>query len=61
MARNVLYTRSREKGNWIGGVWSRIYFLKQVIEGKIEGKIEVTGRRKRRRKRLLDDLEEKRG
>jgi hypothetical protein len=30
--------------------------LKRVIEGKIEGKIEVTGRRGRRRKQLLDDL-----
>ena len=35
--------------------------LKHVIEGKIEGSIEVTGRRGRRRKQLLDDLKEKRG
>jgi hypothetical protein len=27
-----------------------------VIEGKIEGRIEMTGRRGRRRKQLLDDL-----
>jgi hypothetical protein len=33
--------------------------LKHVIEGKIEGRIEVTGRRGRRRKQLLDDLKEK--
>jgi hypothetical protein len=32
-----------------------------VIEGEIEGKIEVTTRRGRRRKQLLDDLKEKRG
>jgi hypothetical protein len=32
-----------------------------VIEGKLEGRIEVTGRRGRRRKQLLDDLKEKRG
>jgi hypothetical protein len=32
--------------------------LKHVIEGKIEERIEVTGRR---RKQLLDDLKEKRG
>jgi hypothetical protein len=32
-----------------------------VIEEKIEGRIEVTGRRGRRRKQLLDDLKEKRG
>jgi hypothetical protein len=31
-----------------------------VIEGKLVGRIEVTGRRGRRRKQLLDDLEEKR-
>jgi len=34
--------------------------LKQVIEGNIEGGIEVTGRRGRRRKKLTDDLKEKR-
>jgi hypothetical protein len=31
-----------------------------VIEGKLEGRIEMTGRRGRRRKQLLDDLMEKR-
>jgi hypothetical protein len=35
--------------------------LQQVIEGKIKGEIEVTGRRGRRRRKLLDDLEERRG
>jgi hypothetical protein len=35
--------------------------LKQVIEGKIEGSIEVTARWGRWRKKLLDDLKEKRG
>jgi hypothetical protein len=32
-----------------------------VIEGKLEGRIEITGRRGRRRKQLLDDLNETRG
>jgi hypothetical protein len=32
---------------------------KHVIEGKLEGRIELTGRRGRRRKQLLDDLKEK--
>jgi hypothetical protein len=32
-----------------------------VIEGNIEGRIEVTGRQGRRRKQLLDDLKEKLG
>ena len=31
------------------------------LKRKIEGSIEVTGRRGRRRKQLLDDLKEKRG
>jgi len=35
--------------------------LKHVIEGKIESRVEVTGRRERRLKQLLDDLKEKRG
>jgi hypothetical protein len=30
-----------------------------VIEGKLEGRIEMMGRRGRRRKQLLDDLKEK--
>ena len=36
-------------------------FLKHVIEGKIEGKIDVTGRRGRRRKQILDDVKKTRG
>jgi hypothetical protein len=35
--------------------------LRQVIEGKIKGGIEVTGRRGRRRRKLLDELMERRG
>jgi hypothetical protein len=34
-------------------------FMKHVIEGKLQGRIEMTGRRGRRRKQLLDDLKEK--
>jgi hypothetical protein len=34
--------------------------LKHVIEGKIDGRIQVTGRRGRRRNKLLDYLKEKR-
>jgi hypothetical protein len=33
--------------------------VKHVIEGKIEGRIGVMGRRGRRRKQLLDDRKEK--
>jgi hypothetical protein len=35
--------------------------LQQVIEGKIKERIEVTRRRGRRRRKLLDDLKERRG
>ena len=42
-------------------VTSRNCLLKHVIERKIEERIEVTGRRGRRCKQLLDDLKEKRG
>jgi hypothetical protein len=35
--------------------------LRQVIEGKIKGGIEVTGIRGRRSRNLLDDLKERRG
>ena len=34
--------------------------LQRVIDGKIKGGIEVTGRRGRRRRKLLDDLWERR-
>jgi hypothetical protein len=40
--------------------FGRNCLLNQVIEGKIEGRIEVTGRRGRRRKQVQDDLKEKR-
>jgi len=33
--------------------------LKHVILGKVEGRMEVTGRRGRRRKQVLADLKEK--
>jgi hypothetical protein len=45
--------------DWIGHILRRNCLLKHVIEGKLEGRIEMTGRRGRRRKQLLDDLKEK--
>ena len=35
--------------------------LQRVIQGKIKGGIKVTGRRGRRRRKLLADLKEKKG
>jgi hypothetical protein len=55
--RNILHTIKGRKANWIGHILRRDCLLKHVIEGKIEGRIEMTGRRGRRRKQLLDDLE----
>jgi hypothetical protein len=34
--------------------------MKHVIEGNLEGRIKMTGKRGRRRKQLLDGLKEKR-
>jgi hypothetical protein len=42
--------------NLIGHILRRNCLLKHVIEGKIEGRTEMTGRRERRRKQLLDDV-----
>jgi hypothetical protein len=59
--RNILHTVYRSKANWIDHILRRKCLLRHVIERKIEGRIEVTGRRKRRRKQLLNYLKEKRG
>jgi hypothetical protein len=49
------------KANRIGHIFRRNRLLRQVIEGKIKGGIEVTGRRGRRRRKLLDVLKKRRG
>jgi len=59
--RNILHEVSKRKANWIGHILRRNCLLKQVIEGKINGEMEVTRRRGRRRKKLLDDLKDRRG
>ena len=41
----------KRKANWIGHILRRNCLLKQVIEGKIKGEMEVTRRRGRRRKK----------
>jgi hypothetical protein len=58
--RNILHTVKRRKANWIGHILRRNCLLKHVIEGKLEGRIEMMGRRGRRRKQLPYDLKEKR-
>jgi hypothetical protein len=59
--RNILHEISKQKANWIGHSLCRNCFLQQVIEGKIKGGIEVTGRRGSRRRKLLNGLKEERG
>jgi len=59
--RNILYEIRKRNANWIGHILRRKCLLQRVIEGKIQGGIEVTGRQGRRRRKLLDDLTEKRG
>ena len=59
--RNILREIRKWKANWIGHILRRNCLLKQVIEGKIKGEMEVTRRRGRRRKKLLDDLKDRRG
>jgi len=59
--RNILQEISKRKANWIGHILRRNCLLQRVIEGKIKGGIEVTGRRGRKRRKVLDDLKERRG
>jgi hypothetical protein len=58
--RNILHEISKRKANWIGHILCRNCLLQQVIEGKINGGIEVRGRRGRRRRKLLGDIKESR-
>jgi hypothetical protein len=57
--RNILNTIKRRKANRLGRILRRNCLLKHVIEGKLEGGIEVMGRRGRRRKQLLMTLRKK--
>ena len=58
--RNILHEIRKRKANWIGHILRRNCLLQRVIEGKIQGGREVTGRQGRRRKKLLDNLKERR-
>jgi hypothetical protein len=59
--RNILHKIRKRKANWIGHILRRNCLLQRVTEGEIQGEIEVTGRQGRRRRKLLDDLKERRG
>jgi len=59
--KNILHEIRKRKANWIGHILGRNCILQRVTEGKIQGGIEVTGRQGRIRRKLLDDLKERRG
>ena len=59
--RNILHEIRKRKADWIGHLLRRNCLLQRVIEGKIKVGIEVTGRRGKRRRKLLNDLKERRG
>jgi hypothetical protein len=42
--RNIVHTIKRRKANWIGHILRRNCRLKHVIEGKVDGRIEMTER-----------------
>jgi hypothetical protein len=48
--RNILQEIRKRKVKWIGHILHRNCLLQRVIGGKIKGRIEVTGRRERRRR-----------
>jgi hypothetical protein len=41
-ATNIIHTIKRRKANWIGHIFRRNCLLKHVIEGKLDGRIEMT-------------------
>jgi len=55
---NILYASKRMNATWIGHILYRNCLAKHV--GKIEGRIQATGRREGRRQQPLDDLKEAR-
>jgi hypothetical protein len=55
--RNILHEIRKRKANWIGHILRRNCLPQWVTEGKIQGGVEVKGRRRK----LLDDLKERRG
>jgi hypothetical protein len=59
--RNILQIIKRRKTHWIGHILRRNCLLKHDIEGRTEGRIEVKGRRGKRRKQILDDFKKTRG
>jgi len=58
--RNIVHKIKRRNAKCIGQILRRNCLLRHVIEGKIKGRTEVRGRRRRRRNHLLEDFKETR-
>jgi hypothetical protein len=58
---NILHEIRKRKTNWIGHILRRNCLLQRVTEGKIQGRMEVIERQGKGRRKLLDDLKERRG
>jgi hypothetical protein len=56
--RNILHEIRKRKAKWIGHILRRNCILQRVTEGKIQREI---GRQGKRRRKLLDNLKERRG
>jgi hypothetical protein len=59
LIRNYRFKIKRMKANWMDYFLPRTCLLKYVLKEKIEGRIEVMERQERRRKQLLNELNEK--
>jgi len=59
--RNILHEVRKRKANLIGHILRRNRLLQHVIEGKMNGQLEVTRRPGRRRKKLLDGRKDRTG
>jgi len=59
--RNILHKIRKRNANWIVHILRINCLLQRVIERKIQGGIEMTGRRVRKRRKLLDNVKERRG
>jgi len=59
--RNIFQRINGRKANWIRHILCMKCLLKRVIEGRIEKRFAVTGRRGRRINQLLDVLTERSG
>jgi hypothetical protein len=60
-AYHIVHTIKRRKANLTGHTLHRNCFLKHIIEGKVGGGTQVTGRRAQRHKQLQADLKKTRG